>query len=116
MSEKSFKIVNGDMSDGHHTFDELYEHRCLLFLTWLVEIRELGAVRQVFFLKDHFPGWDLVSTTVGIAPISYHVPAKYREVLEKHFKEYCDLEKFYDGHTSADVLHRLELHLRSYLL
>ncbi|KAF1295163.1 hypothetical protein BAU15_05270 [Enterococcus sp. JM4C] len=24
-------IVTGDISDTHHTFDELYEHRCFLF-------------------------------------------------------------------------------------
>ena len=27
MAGKIFKIVDGDMSDGYHTFDELYEHR-----------------------------------------------------------------------------------------
>lgn len=35
MSEKAFKIVGNDLSDGYHTFDELYDHRCLLFLAWM---------------------------------------------------------------------------------
>lgn len=29
---KKFQIEGGDISDGYHTFDELYEHRCLLFI------------------------------------------------------------------------------------
>lgn len=29
---KTFKIQNNDISDGYHTFDELYEHRVLLYL------------------------------------------------------------------------------------
>ena len=35
MSEKIFKIVNGDISDGYHTFDELYKHRCLLWICYV---------------------------------------------------------------------------------
>ena len=33
MSDKTFTIKNGDISDGYHTFDELYEHRIALFIT-----------------------------------------------------------------------------------
>lgn len=108
MSEKTFKIVNGDMSDGYHTFDELYEHRCLLYLTWLVEEKLRGIKRDVFFLPDHFEGWDLVATNLGRDQISYHVPAKYRRILERHFTRNDRLESLWDGHTAQDVTERME--------
>ena len=111
MSDKTFKIVDGDISDGYHTFDELYEHRCLLYLTWLVlEYTFYRSNRDVRWCRDHFPGWDLVGTNIGSYQISYHVPEKYRPILAKFFKEYtCDeMEKVFDGHTAKDVAQRLE--------
>lgn len=113
MAEKTFKIVDGDISDGYHTFDELYEHRCLLYLTWLVEERRYGGRRQVLFQPDHFEGWDLVATSIGMRQISYHVPAKYRDILEKHFERRDTLSVLWDGHTSADVVARMEERLRA---
>lgn len=113
MSEKTFRIVGGDLSDGYHTFDELYEHGCLLFLTWLVEEKTcFKGRRAVYYLPDHFDGWDLVATNIGQKQISYHVPAKYRDILEKHFVPKSDLESIWDGHTAADVARRLEGRLR----
>lgn len=110
MSEKTFKIVNGDMSDGYHTFDELYEHRCLLYLLWLVEEAKWGAgrKREVFWVKDHFEGWDLVATNVGRKQISYHVPSEYRPVLEKCFVRKESLDDVFDGHTSQAVAQRMK--------
>jgi hypothetical protein len=103
MSEKTFKIVGNDISDGYHTFDELYEHRCLLFLAWLSSD---GQPANTYWVADHFEGWDLVVTHLRGFQISYHVPIKYRRITEALPKrEIADHN--WDGHTSANVIARL---------
>lgn len=113
MSTKTFKIIEDDISDGYHTFDELYDHRNLLFLTWLVEERRNGGrFREVYWVRDHFPGWDLVATNVGQQQVSYHVSACYRDICADWFTERTSLEDVFDGHTSSDVADRLRDRLR----
>lgn len=109
--EKTFKIVNGDISDGYHTFDELYQHRCLLYLCFLYSGDLHG---DVLWVADHYPGWDLVATSVGPSQISYHLPKKYRHFLER-FKKVETLDHVFDGHDSADVAVRLERRLWEFL-
>lgn len=112
MSDKTFKIVNGDMSDGYHTFDELYEHRILLFLACL----KSGAFKAQSVCEDHFPGWDVITayTPEIHNQISYHVPVKYRPIydhLPRVTKE--KQEEHFDGHDSKLVAHRIEMMLRN---
>lgn len=99
----------GDFSDGYHTFNELYEHRNLLFLAFcLTESGSRGLLHgQVYWQQDHFPDWDLVSTKIGGKQISYHLPSKYRHILEGNFEQSTTLEEVFDGHTSKDVIERL---------
>ncbi len=103
MSDKTFKIVDGDMSDGYHTFDELYEHRCLLFINWMVSD---GAPGRVCWVADHFDGWDLIFCDSYKGQISYHVPVKYRPLYEPYLTK-VDSNPEFDGHTSKDVVSRL---------
>lgn len=103
MSEKTFKIVDGDISDGYHTFDELYQHRCLLFISLCLMRRD-----DVVWKKDHYEGWDCVYLKTNLGQISYHVPAKdFRAVLEHNFVHDESFE--YDGHSPTDVVERLGL-------
>ena len=108
MSEKTFKIVGGDMSDGYHTFDELYEHRCLLWINLLLSD---GCPGQARWCKDHFKGWDLLACygPTNEFQMSYHVPMKYRHLYEPYIKEVTKeyVESVFDGHTSKDVAERL---------
>ena len=100
MTDKAFKIVNGDMSDGYHTFDELYEHRCLLFINLCVNHHPY----ETYWKADHYEGWDCLYLELGVGQISYHVPNKYRYMYESLNR---DDEHEYDGHTSKDVIQRL---------
>lgn len=95
-------------SDGYHTFDELYEHRILLFLLAF----KSGALKVGHVVENHFEGWDLlVSYTPGqYNQISYHVPVSYRWAYKeapRWTKE--QQEKFYDGHDSTTVAQRLKI-------
>lgn len=96
---KKFEIKDGDISDGNHTFDELYEHRYLLYLnlclmhprgcTWKQDLGEYFCL----YMETRF------------GQISYHIPNKYRVLVEG--KIHRDDNYIWDRHTSEDVIHRL---------
>lgn len=104
--------------DGYHTFDELYEHRFRLYIALCeVLLRDCGHCSfatkpEVWRSKMHsdgtqFDGWFLL----GIAKqegeqITYHLPVSYW--LETEFAETLERAPKFDGHTSDDVLKRLE--------
>jgi hypothetical protein len=105
MSGKTFKIVNGDMSDGYHTFDELYDHRIRLYLALIVSV---NCPR--FYKPDHYKGWDAVYMELPTGQISYHVPVKHRKLIARHCKELTEKDgDIYDGHNSAHVIERLNI-------
>ena len=94
------------ISDGFHTFGELYEHRIALFITLCRKIK-----KDVWRSRTHsdgniLEGWFLLG--IGYAAgeqITYHLPlAKWQET---DFAETLDKAPDYDGHKSADVLKRL---------
>ncbi len=100
MSDKVFKIVAGDISDGYHTFDELYAHRCILFVNLCLMQPEKCAWR------NDYDGWFVLYLETSSGQISYHIPHKNLCLIEGKIK--CDPEHKFDGHTSSDVVFRLE--------
>lgn len=113
---------NGKISDGYHTFDELYEHRMTLFVTLCREMQKCrefameqgGMVRyvKVWRSKFHndvtmFKGMFIMG--IGKDPgdqITYHLDLKYWD--ETSFAETLPKAPEHDGHTSDDVLERLK--------
>jgi len=119
--EKTFKIIDGDISDGYHTFDELHEHRITIYIALckqqkgLYDMAEKAGVetpRNVWRSKKHsddseWDGWFIM----GIGKlegnqITYHLPDKKWD--ECDFAETLDKAPKFDGHTSADVLERIK--------
>lgn len=106
---KSLNADTNKISDGYHTFGELYDHRITLFI--LVARREKKI--QVWRSKKHsdgseWAGWFLL----GIGKekgyqITYHLPIEKWD--ECGFAETLDAAPEFDGHTSNDVLNRLKL-------
>lgn len=101
---KTFHIVNGEVSDGHHTFEELYQHRYLLFLALLHSNQELDS----FKVSNHHKGYDLVVTHLYGLQVSYHLPVSLGHYYS-HLKE--GSHYVWDGHKPTDVIERLELFL-----
>lgn len=107
----------GVISDGYHTFDELYEHRIRLFIELCKKIEYLSHNEQVYgevwtsvLHSDgsSFGDWFIlgVGTEKG-RQITYHLPARFwNEVCE--FARVVDKAPEFDGHTSADVLERIK--------
>lgn len=115
--EKSIKITgeNIQISDGYHTFDELYEHRITLWIALCKKMNDLynekGEGLYPWRSKLHsngtsFDGWFVLG--LNIMPgeqMTYHLPdSKWNET---GFAETLDKAPEFDGHTSADVLERL---------
>lgn len=100
--------VNGETSDGYHTFDELYFHR--MYLTaWIVSL----IPHKCYKSKKHsdgtmFDGMFIVSINTEGGPITYHYDNCYWYLFK--CKEVAKADEF-DGHTSFDVLYRIDMEL-----
>ena len=96
-----------EVSDGSHTFRELYEHRCALFLALL---RALGTGWRSALHADGTRDveWFLVGVTLPTGEISYHLPR--REWDHTHWLHTRDRAPSWDGHRPADVVERLRLY------
>lgn len=110
---KTFSIVNGDLSDGSHTFDELYEHRFGLYIALCKFLAtDDGFERYVWRSLQHsdgpsYEGWFLLGIEKGAGvQITYHLPlSKWDECA---FADTLERAPEWDGHTSADVLERIK--------
>lgn len=96
---KTFKIVKNDISDGYHTFDELYEHRCLLFINLCLAMPE----RAIIGKTDG--DWFVMFLELPTGQISYHLPTSMLPLVAHSLV--ADLTYPWDGHQSSDVVDRL---------
>lgn len=101
------------VSDGYHTFDELYEHR---FNLWIALCRSHAEFHHrsnnlVWRSKlnsngTSYPGWFLLGMGYKAGEqITYHLPLSRWD--ECDFAKELDIPEF-DGHTAADVFERLK--------
>jgi len=99
---KTFKIQGNDISDGFHTFDELYEHRCLLFLNLCLQSPQLCCYKQ------DYDEWFCLYMDSTCGQLSYHIPNKYLPLIEGKIGAIVKELDHWDGHTSAQVIERLQ--------
>ena len=94
----------GVISDGYHTFNELYEHRCLLFVYLMNTQREASFKTRKHKDGTGIAGWFLGIVYTNQGAISYHLPDELWDVcMVPEIERYAQ----YDGHSSADVVERL---------
>jgi hypothetical protein len=106
--------INGDTSDGYHTFNELYNFRmlynALLFNEWArnnehkVHKSKKHSDNEPCFGGEYF----VVVASLPTGQITNHYKLKYWEVFDIPEQDKADK---WDGHTPQDVADRL----RSYL-
>lgn len=96
---KTFKIVGDDISDGYHTFNELYEHRCLLFINLCLLRPDLA------YWRPHYEGWPLIGMELPSGQVTYHVPERLIPLFKDRIREGGPE---FDGHCSDVVIERLE--------
>lgn len=103
----------GLVSDGYHTFNELYTHRGILFLSLCAVLK--NNPRYSIWRSNLHSGGDMFHNMfiVGITnvmtgeQVSYHFENEMKQsILINLIPEYMYAPPF-DGHTSDDVLTRL---------
>lgn len=89
----------GKVSDGSHTFEELYYHRMILFAaicnattnSWKSKQHEDGSM---------YDGYFIAGVTTAQGEFSYHYPIYYWDIFDAMELEFAPK---WDGHTSKDV-------------
>ncbi len=110
-------VDTNKISDGYHTFGELYDHRSALFIA----LCHAGVIRDIQgdTVFGNVPVWKSLRHSDGTMyqgwfiagigakkgdQISYHLPMRYWDKLQ--VAEVSQAPEF-DGHTSQDVIERL---------
>lgn len=100
----------GEISDGYHTFNELYYQRAVLFAT-IVNLNKDKAWKSF----KHFDGkycfdsngdWFIVGVDTSEGSYTYHYSKEYWDMF--NCKE-LECGKEWDGHTEKDVTRLLSL-------
>lgn len=105
-------MVNGETSDGYHTFNELYEFRKAYNAALFNEWAALGKYSVHKSWRHHDGdlcfggGWFIVLAVLPEGQISNHYEAKDWKLFNIPSTERALFE--FDGHTGSDVLDRLK--------
>lgn len=114
---KHEKVETNQISDGYHTFGELYEHRIANFIALCKVIVKHGDAdcreTNVWRSLKHSDGelafggtWFVLGIfTEKGKQITYHLPISDYDKTD--FAQDFETAPEWDGHTSADVLERL---------
>lgn len=95
----------GQVHDGYHTFNELYEHRVRLFSSLMHAHRESAWWSHTHFDGSQWEGWIIAGIETSAGMVTYHLPVT--EIA--YLPEGTEIERAHewDGHTAEDVLVRL---------
>lgn len=98
----------GELSDGFHTFNSLYQQRCILFATLVNLFPDISWKSRKH--EDGEPcfggGWFVVCIDTPDGPYSYHYEDKDWDLFKCPELERA---KHFDGHTDKDVGRLLSL-------
>lgn len=98
-------MISGNTSDGYHTFNELYEHRHILFLALLSENKDKAWRSKLHDDGSFLDGWFIAGLKTDLGQATYHLPLRMWDLFD-NIKEVERAPKW-DGHTSEDVLARI---------
>lgn len=100
--------INGQTSDGCHTFDELYDHRTVLFALVLDELRKKGTCvlwkSRLHADGTMYDGFFIAGVTTPDGQATYHCKDEYWHMFKL---PRLDQAPAFDGHTPDDTLLRL---------
>lgn len=107
--ELNEKRKDGTLSDGYHTYNDLYYQRCVLFATICNLNKDIS-----WKSKKHSDGkkcfdsdnWFIVGIDTPEGSYTYHYEMKYWDMF--NVKE-LEVGKIWDGHTEKDVTRLLTL-------
>lgn len=97
--------INGETSDGYHTFNELYHHRALLFSVIVRNYPELCWKSKKHHAGDMYEGMFIVGINTPDGQASYHYDIEpYWDMFECEELEFAPE---WDGHTPGNAIERI---------
>lgn len=111
---KEHGVDTNKISDGYHTFGELYDHRIALWIALCKRIKNSMSIygpdvwRSIYHSDGTtFNGWFVLGITAfgSKEQVTYHLPMKFWD--KTAFANTLEKAPEFDGHTSADVIERL---------
>ena len=97
--------INGDTSDGYHTFNELYHHRAVLFSVIVRDHRELAWKAKKHHDGTMYDGMFIVGIETPEGQATYHYDLDpYWEMFDCEEREFAPE---WDGHTPSDAIERI---------
>ena len=97
--------INGDTSDGYHTFNELYHHRAVLFSVIVRDHRELAWKARKHHDGTMYDGMFIVGIETPKGQATYHYDLDpYWEMFDCEEREYAPE---WDGHTPDEAIARI---------
>ena len=106
MTEETKDI--GETSDGYHTFNELYDHRCTLFLALMASNPLISWISKKHHDESEWDGWFIAGMDLPTGTVTYHLPDSMIDIAKATKCAMLDKGKEWDGHTSGDVVKRLQ--------
>lgn len=98
----------GDVSDGYHTFNELYDHRITLWIALCKVYKNIAWRSKLHSDGSEYAGWFILGLHKEAGKqITYHIPLARWE--EADFADTLEKAPEYDGHKSnTDTLERIK--------
>jgi len=107
MGQITIPCKPGEVSDGYHTFDELYAHRSALYMAFLKSRPSDSWMSKRHCDNSLWEGWFVAGTTLPTGDITYHLSMQYWDCLKSAGVLVLDNAPKWDGHTSKDVYERI---------
>lgn len=100
MDSENYQLI----SDGYHTFEELYDHRMVLFASLCNSNKDISWKSRLHHDGTMYDDYFIVGMDTPVGQVQYHYPIG----SWGHFNV-RELENApqWDGHTSKDVIERL---------
>lgn len=94
----------GNLSDGYHTFNELYHHRAVLFSVICNSMPDKAWKSKLHDTGDMYEGMFIVGIETPDGQATYHYDIEYWDMFKVR-----ELEKApkWDGHTPTDAINRI---------
>lgn len=100
------RAVDGETSDGYHTFNELYHHRAVLFSKVVAIAGERAWKSKLHADGTMFDGWFIVGVETPEGQATYHYAIDpYWEMFDCKEVEHAPV---WDGHTPQEAIARIE--------
>ena len=99
-----------DISDGYHTFGELYSHRNMLFIVMMTEHPTLSWYSTKHDDGTEIEGFFIAGMHLPIGQVTYHMRVDPWLGLLRYLTAIPELPfaRAWDGHDATDTLVRLQ--------